>query len=86
LQYLLSTAPGHTTNAVNRVNVDSTTGVLSAGADDYLDVPSSVAFRHRRWRKQTLHAVNMALTPGLGTGIGPALVAIDVGVTGFPPP
>ncbi len=71
---------------MNRVNVDSTIGVLSAGADDYLDVPSSVAFGTGAGGKQTLYAVNMAPTPGLGTGIGPALVAIDVGVPGLPLP
>ncbi len=71
-------------NAVNRVIV--TTGVLSAGTDDCLDVPSSVAFGTGPGGKQTLYAVNMALTPGLGTGIGSALVVIDAGVPGLPAP
>jgi len=73
-------------SAVQRVNPDGTIDTIAAGAGDYLDIPSSVAFGTGAGMKQTLYAVNLALIPELGTGIGPALVAIDVGVPGLPLP
>lgn len=75
-----------TDNAVKRVNRDGSIEVLAAGAEDGLDLPSSVAFGTGAGMKQTLYAVNLALIPALGTGVGPALVAIDVGVPGLPLP
>lgn len=75
-----------TDSSVKRVNLDGSIEVLAIGAEDGLDLPSSVAFGTGAGMKQTLYAVNLALIPELGTGIGPALVAIDVGVPGLPLP
>lgn len=71
---------------IKRVNTDGSAETLASGADDGLDLPSSVAFGTGAGMKQTLYAVNLALIPALGTGVGPALVAIDVGVPGLPLP
>lgn len=73
-------------SAIKRVNRDGSIETLAVGADDGLDLPSSVAFGTGAGMKQTLYAVNLALIPALGTGVGPALVAIDVGVPGLPLP
>ncbi len=72
-------------SAVKRVNRDGSVVLIAAGADDNLDLPSSLAFGTGK-RKRTLYVVNLALIPELGTGIGPALVALHVGVRGMPLP
>lgn len=73
-------------SAIKRVNPDGSIDTIAEGADDFLDLPSSLAFGTGAGFKQTLYAVNLALVPELGTGVGPALVAIDVGVPGLPLP
>jgi sugar lactone lactonase YvrE len=73
-------------SAIKRVNPDGSIDTIAEGAGDFLDLPSSMAFGTGAGMRQTLYAVNLALVPELGTGIGPALVAIDVGVPGLPLP
>jgi sugar lactone lactonase YvrE len=73
-------------SAIKRVNPDGSIDTIAEGAGDFLDLPSSLAFGTGAGMKQTLYAVNLALVPEIGTGIGPALVAIDVGVPGMPLP
>jgi sugar lactone lactonase YvrE len=73
-------------SAVKRVNPDGSIDTIAIGAGDHLDLPSSLAFGSGAGMKKTLYAVNLALVPAIGTGVGPALVAIDVGVPGMPLP
>lgn len=73
-------------NAVKRINDDGSIDTIAAGADDSLDLPSSLAFGTGSGMRQTLYAVNFAFDPVFGTGFGPALVAINVGVPGMPVP
>ena len=67
-------------SAIKRVNSDGSIDTIAEGADDFLDLPASLAFGTIAGTEQTLYAVNLALVPEIGTGIGPALVAINVGM------
>ena len=72
-------------SAVKRVNADGTIEVLAEGAAAGLDLNTSVAFGIGG-TERTLYTVNLANIPDLSTGVGPALVAIDVDTGGQLPP
>ncbi len=70
-------------STVVRVSSDGANVTTLATAADGLDSPSSVAFGRGRSARARLLAVNFAIGPAFGfpPGAGPALLALDVGLT-----
>ena len=64
-------------HAIDRLNTDGSLERLAAFPADELDLPSSVALGVGKTR-HTLYAVNLSLDPAFSSGVGPALLAIDL--------
>ena len=72
-------------SAIKRVGLDGTIEVLAEGAPAGLDLPASIAFGIGG-TELTIYAANLANVEAFSTGVGPALVAIDVDTAGQLPP
>lgn len=64
-------------SAVALLTPDGVVQEVAQGAKDGLDLPADVAFASRADGSSVIYATNVALFPDFGTGIGPALVAVD---------
>ncbi len=71
-------------SAIRRVGLDGSIETLAEGAAAGLDLPASIAFGIGG-TELTLYATNLANIEAFSTGVGPALVAIDVDTPGFVP-
>jgi sugar lactone lactonase YvrE len=69
-------------SAIKRVSLDGTIEVLAEGAPAGLDLPASLAFGVDG-TELTLYATNLANIEAFSTGVGPAVVAVDVDTPGL---
>lgn len=72
-------------SAVIKVAPDGSYETIATDADG-LDRPTSVAFGTGRGAKQSLYVANFSVALGPPIGTGPSVVAVDVGVPGWPVP
>ena len=64
-------------SAIARLTPDGVVQEVAQGAEDGLDLPANVALAARADGSTVIYATNVAIFPDFGTGIGPALVAVD---------
>jgi sugar lactone lactonase YvrE len=64
-------------SAIALLTADGAVQQVAQGANDGLDLPANVALATRSNGSQVIYATNVAIFPDFGTGVGPALVAVD---------
>ncbi len=64
-------------SAIALLSPDGAVQEVAQGAKDGLDLPANVALATRADGSSVIYATNVAIFPDFGTGIGPALVAVD---------